>query len=105
MFLLPGKGPRSSSSVRNPPRAASIAAHDPAGPAPTTTTSKSGSATTWFRLVRQALEQRVEHGVGIADHGQIGELHHRTMGVGVDADDVVRPTQAAGVLYRPADPE
>src|SRR5436190_301641 len=45
MFLLPGYGPRSSNSVRNPPRAASIAAQEPAGPAPTMTTSKSVSAT------------------------------------------------------------
>src|SRR3954451_1752794 len=52
MFLLPGYGPSSSISVRKPPRPASIAAHEPAGPAPTITTSKSVSATLPARLER-----------------------------------------------------
>src|SRR3954454_21465658 len=105
MFLLPGYGPRSSNSVRNPPRAASIAAHEPAGPAPTMTTSKSVSATARICFPRQPLEQLVEHGVGVGDHGQICELHHGTVRIGVDADDVVGPTETAGVLHRAADAE
>src|SRR5436305_14273106 len=40
MFFDPGYGPRSSRQTRSPPRAAVNAAADPAGPAPTTTTSK-----------------------------------------------------------------
>ena len=36
MFLLPANGPRSSSSTDRPARASTVAAHEPAGPAPTT---------------------------------------------------------------------
>jgi hypothetical protein len=32
-------------------------------------------------------------------------LHHRTVGVDVDADDVVGGAQPAGVLHRSADSE
>ena len=39
MFLLPANGPRSSSSTDRPARASTVAAHEPAGPAPTTMTS------------------------------------------------------------------
>ncbi len=41
MFLLPANGPRSSSRTERPARARTVAAHEPAGPAPTTTTSTS----------------------------------------------------------------
>ena len=96
-----GTGHVRAASVRSPPRAASMAAHDPAGPAPTTTTSKSFSGMRWSDL----FEERVEHGVGVADHGEVGELHHRTERVGVDADDVFRLTEPTGVLHRTADAE
>ena len=39
MFLLPANGPRSRSSTDRPARASTVAAHDPAGPAPTTIAS------------------------------------------------------------------
>ena len=40
MFFDPGNGPRSTSATRAPPRANTSAAAEPAGPAPTTITSK-----------------------------------------------------------------
>src|SRR4051794_24541501 len=43
MFFDPGNGPRSSRQTLLPSRASTSAAVDPAGPAPTTITSKSGS--------------------------------------------------------------
>src|SRR5260221_10420767 len=101
MFLLPGNGPRSSNSVRSPPRAASMAAHAPAGPAPTTTTSKSVSA----NVGRHLFDQCIDHRVGVGNNGEIGELHHRAERIGVDADDVLWPAETAGVLHCTTDAE
>ena len=47
----------------------------------------------------------VERGVGVGHDGQIGELHHRAVAVGVHADDVVGVAEPAGVLHGTADPE
>src|SRR3954453_23344410 len=102
MFLLPGNGPRSTSRVRSPARAATIAAHDPAGPPPTTITSKPTSA---IRAPSEQDEQLVQHRVRVGGQGQVGELHHRAVAVGVDADDVGRRAEATGVLDGPADAE
>src|SRR3954452_10489973 len=96
MFLLPANDPRSSSSTDRPARASTVAAHDPAGPAPTTITSKSGSAT-------EAGLQLVEHGVGVGDDRQVGDLHHRAVRIRVDADDVARRAEPGGVLHGAAD--
>src|SRR5262245_22799933 len=76
MFLLPGNGPRSSSTTRLPARASTSAAHEPAGPPPTTMASASVMVTN--SRGRQPVQQLADHGVGVADDGQIGELHHRT---------------------------
>src|SRR3954464_8719428 len=74
MFLLPGNGPRSTSRVRRPARAATIAAQEPAGPPPATITSKSTSA---MPALPEQGEQGVQRRVGIGGHGEVGELHHR----------------------------
>ena len=101
MFLLPGNGPRSSSRVRRPPRAASIAAHEPAGSAPTITTSKPAPAIDDSEL----REQFVEHRVRVGHNGKSGKLHHRANLIGVYADDVLRSAEPAGVLHGSADSE
>src|SRR5262245_28598966 len=98
MSLLPGKGPRSMRATRLPARASTSAAQDPAGPAPTTMATRSA------RLGNLG-EQLRDDFVGIADDGEIGELHHRTMRVDVHADDVLRLAEAARVLHRAADAE
>ena len=91
-----------------------MAAHDPAGPPPTTMTSTSRrqvarSARQRRRSVRrrcgEEIQERVERGVGVGRDGQVGELHHRAVRVGVDADDVRRRAEPAGVLHGPADAE
>src|SRR5215468_2811792 len=84
MFLAPGKGPRSTRSTERPARASARAAADPAGPAPTTTASTSG-----IGIHEHPGRERVEDGVGVGDDGEVGELHHRAVRVGVDAHDVV----------------
>src|SRR6476620_7970516 len=98
MFLLPGNGPRSTSSVRSPARAATIAAHEPAGPPPTTMTSKSAMC----GARGEQRDQLVERRVGVGGDRQIGELHHRAVGGGVHADHVGWGAEAAGVLHGPA---
>src|SRR5262245_55017840 len=77
MFLLPGNGPRSSRTTERPARASTVAAHEPAGPAPTTTTSTIGGP----RVVGHAEQgsQLVEDRVRIRHHGEVGHLHHRAV--------------------------
>src|SRR5690349_24704171 len=109
MFLLPGNGPRSRSRTDRPARAATIAAHEPAGPPPTTITSKSTGrlpATSDSATGGRSEEgdELVEGRVGVGGDGEVGQLHHRAVPVDVDADDVRRGAEAAGVLHRPADP-
>src|SRR3954469_2999387 len=78
MFFDPGNGPRSSRQTDRPARASSSAAADPAGPAPTTIASKSAKSGLQF----------VEHRVGVAHDREVRHRHHRTVRIGVDADDV-----------------
>src|ERR1700730_5356636 len=98
MFLAPGNGPRSSRQTFRPARASASAAHAPAGPAPTTIASKSTSAT-------ESLLERVEHGIGVAHDGEVGELHHRAVCIGVHAHDVIGSPEPTRVLDGAADPE
>src|SRR5262245_39392015 len=81
MFLLPGNGPRSRRITRLPARASTSAAQDPAGPAPTTMTSASAIVDSPRGEHREELG---DHFVGVAHDRQVGELHHRAVGVGVD---------------------
>src|SRR5215204_6387995 len=101
MFLLPANAPRSSTTTLRPERASVIAAQVPAGPAPTTMTSTSSSAIAGS----QQVEEFIENLVRVGHHSQVGELHHRTERVGVDADDVIGRAESAGVLHRTTDPE
>ena len=118
MFFEPGNDPRSSRITEWPLRASTVAAADPAGPAPTTIASTAGVAyasvtrrppatvgrATPIVGIEQA-EEFVEGLVGVGHDGEIGHRHHRTVRVGVDADDVIGVTEAAGVLHRTADAE
>src|SRR4051812_39247354 len=119
MFLAPGNGPRSSRTTERPARASVSAAADPAGPAPTTMTSKSGIAVQLTSVgvgisagaggggggQAETGRELGEDGAGVGHDGDIGELHHRAVRVGVDRDDVVRLAEAARVLDGPADAE
>ena len=76
-------------AVRSPARAATIAAHEPAGPPPTTMTSKSiGHASARCQPPWRERGRRSSSSVALASAviGQVGELHHRAVAVGVDAD-------------------
>ena len=46
-----------------------------------------------------------EHLVRVGHHGEVGQLHHRAVRVGVHADDVVGVAEAAGVLHCATHPE
>lgn len=47
----------------------------------------------------------VECLVRVADDGEVGELHHRAVAIGVDADDVLGCAEACSVLHGTADAE
>src|SRR5688500_1761142 len=127
MFLEPGNGTRSTRSTVWPARARTVAAHDPAVPAPTTTESYlAGSVIEVLHpsagarpsvggpdggrpalgcpgSLGQQPVQFVENAVGIAHHRQVGHLHHRAVRIGVHADDVSGIAEPGGVLHRAAD--
>ena len=86
------------SATRLPARASTMAAHDPAGPAPTTIASKSD-------ICIELDEELSNHVVGVAHDGEIGKLHHRAVRIEVHTDDVLGLTEAAGVLHGTADTE
>src|SRR5688500_6091752 len=86
MFFEPANGPRSSRHTDSPARAATRAAAAPAGPAPTTITSKSGAPSAIVvpfarrDVVLAHLEptgQGRHQGGCVGDHGQVGHGHHR----------------------------
>src|SRR5882757_4756388 len=100
MFLLPGYGPRSSRATRRPARARVSAVADPAGPAPTTTTSKSGPGLSDIGVHLQPRGERGEQLPDVADECQLRPAHHGAAGVDVGGDDVTGVADTREVLHR-----
>ena len=104
MFLLPANGPRSSSTTERPARASAIAAHDAGGPG-----ADDDRVDVSHRRAPRRRGSACERGRGRSfasrDDREVGELHHRTVRIGVDADDVLGRPEAARVLHGAADPE
>src|SRR5580693_8089783 len=102
MFFDPGNGPRSSRHTESPPRADTRAAAEPAGPAPTTTTSKRSGVCS-LRRGRRHTEppgQRDGQGRRVGDEGEVGHQHHGCTGIEVDRHDILGLSDAAHVLHR-----
>src|ERR1035441_1147054 len=106
-------------TTSRPALASSSAAADPAGPAPTTTTSTVITSSGMTRSLGQGrpirpgrrsghpepLGQLPEHRRGVGDDAEIGHRRHRAGRVGIDAHHMLGRAEALRMLHNNLDPE